>query len=81
MPLTGPVGSPDCLVPALPQAAAVCCTRLTLLDLPSHIPASSMPVAPAGAASHLRGLQLLGGLEEGGGRRGSRGRRSAGGSG
>ncbi|PRW33789.1 F-box LRR-repeat 2 isoform X1 [Chlorella sorokiniana] len=56
------------------QAAAICCTRLTLLELPSHIPANRMPVAPAGAASHLHGLQLLGGLQEGG-RWGTRGRR------
>ena len=54
------------------QAAAICCTQLTLLELPSHIPSSAMPVAPAGAASHLAGLQLVGGMEErggGGGRR------------
>lgn len=56
------------------QAAAICCTRLTLLELPPHIPASCMPVAPAGAASHLHGLQLLGGVQEGG-RWGTRGRR------
>ncbi|KAL4435250.1 hypothetical protein ABPG77_001932 [Micractinium sp. CCAP 211/92] len=51
------------------QAAVLCLTRLTLLELPGHIPASSMPVVPAGAARHLRGLRLLGGGEE---RRGGR---------
>ncbi|KAI7836132.1 hypothetical protein COHA_009962 [Chlorella ohadii] len=53
------------------QAAAICCTRLALLELPSHIAANRMPVAPAGAASHLHGLQLMGGEY--------RGRRRAGG--
>ena len=56
------------------QATCVCCTRLALLELPAHIPANRMPVAPAGAASHLHGLQLLGGLQEGG-RWGTRSRR------
>ena len=56
-----------------PQAACVCCTQLTLLELPGHVPASSMPVAPAGAASHLYGLQVIGGADEAaGGRRGRR---------
>lgn len=68
--------------PAIPeaalQAACIYCTRLVLLELPAHIPASRMPVAPAGAASHLHGLQLLGGLQEGG-RWGTRGRRRDGG--
>lgn len=52
------------------QAAALCLTRLTLLQLPGHMPISSMPVAPAGASRHLCGLTLLGGSEErSGGRR------------
>ena len=46
------------------QAAAICCTQLTLLELPGHIAAGSVPIA--GAASHLRGLALAGGSGGGG---------------
>lgn len=49
------------LAPPRPQAAVLSLTRLTLLELPGHIPASSMPVAPAGTARHLSGLTLQGG--------------------
>jgi hypothetical protein len=56
-------GSPSVAEEAV-QAAAVCCTRLTRLELPGHIPRSAVPVAAAGAPSHLPGLQVSGGTEE-----------------
>ncbi|KAL4436631.1 hypothetical protein ABPG75_003770 [Micractinium tetrahymenae] len=65
------LGGCPAVTEAAVQAAALCLPRLTLLELPSHIPPSSMPVLPAGAARHLGGLRLLGGGEERrGGRRG-----------
>lgn len=63
------------------QAACVCCNQLTLLELPSHVSASSMPWAPAGAPSHLLGLQVVGGADETAGGRRSGGRRRSGGGG
>ena len=41
------------------QAAAVGCTRLTMLELPSHLNANCIPVA--GAGSRLSGLRVVGG--------------------
>lgn len=65
------------VVPPSLQAALISCKSLTLLLLPSHLPTSCLPVAPADTASHLHGVTVLGGREEGG-RRGDRGRRRSG---